>query len=577
MNLVNCKRLKSAFCLVAAVLILCGNLFSVPALSVQAASVDSVVIPDYTEHYTLSYSVMCAPACGTSYYHHYNVSVISNTQLFLYLHGDPEDAVSTQYSVNVGLYDAENQKVYGLTQSGAKNFDFYCDSYTDITYSVSTGALYRTTTITDGTAAVGLYCSKVVHKTSLCSYICNGYVFESEDAALAYFAVGDTSGLINEPVPQPDPDEDDPTLDLDYDPDSFYGKVLEMLRKVIFGDWSFTKFLNLFSLTIFKDWSFTKFLQLFQQTIFGSWSFESFKKIFSGEIFVDWKFSDLLDMIYTAMFGSSSVQPTNFWEFLRSCLFGSVQKYTDFFGFLEDAFRQVKEFDYAGFWASIKEQLSGLSFEKIRDIINAGFFGSLSKYENIWDYFDEKFGLSGIDYEGICGVFVELVKTATKTAVSGDWKSSLFGILFVPDDEVMQEMWADIQDQFSGIFGLMNSGNHIVDFLKTCSGLRAPNFTVNLGSSASYYLGNETVTIDFSWYAPYKPTVDLLFAGIIWAGFIWRMYSRIPEIIGGVGMAISMPYRLEHIELQNERIKETRYRSDVRWSAFLSNQSRRRR
>lgn len=155
------------------------------------------------------------------------------------------------------------------------------------------------------------------------------------------------------------------------------------------------------------------------------------------------------------------------------------------------------------------------------------------------------------------------------------FKHTIFYTLFVPSDEFLDEIGEDIHERFSGIFSIIDYVKKVIDFLMTCSGEKAPSFTVNLGKSASYYLGDSTVTIDFSWYEPYKPTVDLLFTAIIWAGFLWRMYSRIPEILNGVGMAVSLPFRVEYYEVKNERMQTARERSDIRWNSWVSGRNRR--
>lgn len=571
------KKFKAVLCVWAAVLILCGSLFSpFSVLPAQAETEEEKIT------YTLNISYKQTNPNG-SYYYVGERSFSCDAQLFLYYNGTPSSP-NVSYALVVGIYDSVNDKVINsLTQSSARAYNPVCSYYRSLSYAADSGELKRDDVINDGSASLA-YASLTLYVADGNSFVCDGYVFNSYTDAVNYFSFGDESGLIQAPAVS----EDDEDLWEGLDPDSFYGKVLTMLKTAVFGNWSFTKFLQLFQNVIFGDWSFTKFLQLFQQVIFGNWNFESFKTLFSSEIFGEWSWTEFKDMIYTAMFGNASDKPENIFDFLRGALFGFAGKYTDIYDFFEQKtngwdFQMIVDTIRTGMFGKTTDQPSSIwdflrgalfgstdTFISIWDYLETALFGSSEKYSSIWDYFNQKWGEFDLD------AFSESLEEFIKTAAVGDGEHNLFGILFVPDDEVVEKYWSDIQKRFSGIFELMNTGIRIVDFLKTCSGEKAPCFTVDLGASASYYLGSEAVIIDFSWYEPYKPTVDLLFAGIVWAGFIWRMYSRIPEIIGGIGMAVSMPYRLEQHEIQNARMKETQRRSDLRWEAWCNARSNRR-
>ncbi|MCM1113839.1 MAG: hypothetical protein NC399_11360 [Muribaculum sp.] len=215
------------------------------------------------------------------------------------------------------------------------------------------------------------------------------------------------------------------------------------------------------------------------------------------------------------------------------------------------------------------------TFNDVRDTLKN------SRLKDAVDDLNKIVSLFSMDFSEFAGKFWEKYKEYSnplefgKDLLKSGFEHTIFYTLFVPSDEFLDEIGTDIHERFSGIFAMMDYVKKVINFLATCSGTKAPSFTVNLGKSASYYLGDSTVTIDFSWYEPYKPTVDLLFSAIIWAGFLWRMYSRIPEIIGGIGMGVSLPYRLEHYEVENERKQISRTRSDIRWSAWINNYSRR--
>lgn len=38
-----------------------------------------------------------------------------------------------------------------------------------------------------------------------------------------------------------------------------------------------------------------------------------------------------------------------------------------------------------------------------------------------------------------------------------------------------------------------------------------------------------------SWYARYKPSVDIILSGILWIVFVWNTFKTLPSIINGVG------------------------------------------
>lgn len=117
----------------------------------------------------------------------------------------------------------------------------------------------------------------------------------------------------------------------------------------------------------------------------------------------------------------------------------------------------------------------------------------------------------------------------------------LFELFFVPDEEGMNEKLTALREKFAFIDSISGYGEHLLNFLRSASGTRAPVFTIDLSDyTGNYNWGAAVITIDFSWYAPYKPTVDTLLAGIIWATWLWHTYKRIPELIHGQGMTTAI-------------------------------------
>lgn len=120
----------------------------------------------------------------------------------------------------------------------------------------------------------------------------------------------------------------------------------------------------------------------------------------------------------------------------------------------------------------------------------------------------------------------------------------LFEYFFLPDEELTGRRLEQIREKFAFVDTLAGNGEAIIDFLKNASGTKAPVITISLGSyKGSFNYGNSDIRIDFSWYEPYKPMVDNIIAGIIWAVWLWHMYKRIPDIIAGNSMTTASVLR----------------------------------
>lgn len=120
----------------------------------------------------------------------------------------------------------------------------------------------------------------------------------------------------------------------------------------------------------------------------------------------------------------------------------------------------------------------------------------------------------------------------------------LFEYFFLPDEELTDQRLDQIRQKFAFIDSLAGNGESIIDFLQNASGKKAPVITISLGSyKGSFNYGSGDIVIDFAWYEPYKPMVDNIIAGIIWAVWLWHMYKRIPDIIAGNSMTTASVLR----------------------------------
>lgn len=62
-------------------------------------------------------------------------------------------------------------------------------------------------------------------------------------------------------------------------------------------------------------------------------------------------------------------------------------------------------------------------------------------------------------------------------------------------------------------------------------------FTTSGVSNSYFSLPAKKYSIDFSWYAPFKGTVDNVISAFMYLGFLIAFWKRLPEIINGAGVA----------------------------------------
>lgn len=132
----------------------------------------------------------------------------------------------------------------------------------------------------------------------------------------------------------------------------------------------------------------------------------------------------------------------------------------------------------------------------------------------------------------------------------------------VPDFELVDAKMAELRSKLGFIDDFMEAGEYLLNFVKNLGTGKPPVFTVSLW--ASKYMPAQTVTIDLSWYAQFKPAVDLLVAGVIWVNFLLNMYKRLPEIINGVGAVTMTATKIDpafHVSTKSPELSE--YTPDV--------------
>ena len=132
--------------------------------------------------------------------------------------------------------------------------------------------------------------------------------------------------------------------------------------------------------------------------------------------------------------------------------------------------------------------------------------------------------------------------------------------LFVPSPDTIALKVGEMRDQFPFIDGIISTGEAIRDGLSYA--IEPPEIWIDLGEATTDTFGHKKYLItDFSWYAPYKPRVDALLSAALWAFFSWRVFVRLPSIIGGEGGQIeSYASHMHALDMKNAEPEEKKRR-----------------
>lgn len=107
--------------------------------------------------------------------------------------------------------------------------------------------------------------------------------------------------------------------------------------------------------------------------------------------------------------------------------------------------------------------------------------------------------------------------------------------VFVPSEDYLSDKMDYISQKFGFVTTMFEVVELIVEGFGTGNEQEPPVVTMNLGNATSkYFYGGEVVVLDLSWYAPYKPVVDIFLRSVLWVFFLWRLYVALPNIINGI-------------------------------------------
>lgn len=103
---------------------------------------------------------------------------------------------------------------------------------------------------------------------------------------------------------------------------------------------------------------------------------------------------------------------------------------------------------------------------------------------------------------------------------------------FVPSEGYLDAKITELRNGFPLFDSIIDTATVLKNFFVSF-GSTPPIIYIPLGDSTSWVLGGTTIFVDLTWYAQYKPTVDLLISAFLWLFFLWRVFLSLPGIIRG--------------------------------------------
>lgn len=144
-------------------------------------------------------------------------------------------------------------------------------------------------------------------------------------------------------------------------------------------------------------------------------------------------------------------------------------------------------------------------------------------------------------YESIVAGINSLIRTLsdvwtwlqTLPQVIVDAISSALTAVFVPAEGFLQAKVDALTDKFPFVQSIIDTGTSLESFIYGL-GSKPPIIYIDLGAATSWYaMGGKVVFLDLTWYAQYKPDVDVLLSAFLWIWFVWRMILSLPGILNG--------------------------------------------
>lgn len=168
----------------------------------------------------------------------------------------------------------------------------------------------------------------------------------------------------------------------------------------------------------------------------------------------------------------------------------------------------------------------------LKDLLSGVLSLPASIASSIWD------ALPSWLQEGIISLKTGLVDILDSIASLPVAIAEALAAVFVPSADYISAKVEALRGEFGFIDSVIATGEFIRDSVSGASG--PPVIYVDLGRASSGNYGSQRVLLtDFSWYAPYKGQVDTVLSAALWAFFGWRVFLKLPGIIGGESGYIS--------------------------------------
>ncbi len=354
-------------------------------------------------------------------------------------------------------------------------------------------------------------------------------VFDDTEKLLTYFKTGDDSGRLD--LSSPDPDEGDE------EDDSWYKELLEKIKGWIGGMFEILVApLELLAngITSLRDAMLDKLplkIKNALQTLFHAQellaenTLGKIVDLYDFQLEKAKEFVTFLKDIYDTLKFMSVVAFSNLPQGIRDALEPFLTGFDTVLEKMSDRIDHLGN-QFADWFPTFNEIRDRIRNSKVGEAVEY-IKGDLSKFKDKFVLFYDAFTDFVAKYDNPAQLFRDVFAEGLKMAL-------------LPDADDIREKLDSISAKINSIRDLQAGGLHILQFLQNAKGTSPPVITVNLGSAAGKYnLGNQTVTLDFAWYAPYKPMVDQLLGAVIWANFLWNIFKRLPDIIGGAGMVAS--------------------------------------
>lgn len=140
-----------------------------------------------------------------------------------------------------------------------------------------------------------------------------------------------------------------------------------------------------------------------------------------------------------------------------------------------------------------------------------------------------------LDWTKYIGQKVAAIPKAIADAIAGSIASALSAV-FAPDPILVN----DITGAFSSKFGFVEDLKKIGDDFFGMSAGDPPEVWIHLERAEGKYLYGGTVkALDMSWFQRYKADTDRILGGFLWVAYLWLLFRRLPDILGGAGLVVA--------------------------------------